>query len=114
MREVICYAWGTSSLGDFFVARSERGLVACEFSIERAALQDSLRTRWPEADVVSDSVNLTDVIDRMSRLIEWPESNPGLPLDLRGTPFELRVWSMLREIPMGETTSYGALAARLG
>jgi AraC family transcriptional regulator of adaptative response/methylated-DNA-[protein]-cysteine methyltransferase len=114
MREVIRYAWGTSSLGDFYIARSEWGLVACEFSAERAALDDALRTRWPEADVVSDPENMTEVIDQMNRLIERPASNPGIPLDPRGTPFELRVWCMLREIPIGGTTSYGALAAKLG
>jgi AraC family transcriptional regulator of adaptative response/methylated-DNA-[protein]-cysteine methyltransferase len=114
MREVIRYAWGTSSLGDFYIARSDRGLVACEFSAKCAALDDALRTRWPEADVVSDPESLPDVIDQMSRLIERPGSNPGIPLDPRGTPFELRVWSMLREIPAGETMSYGALAAKLG
>src|SRR4029077_198768 len=76
--------------------------------------EESLHTRWPEADVGSDPGNMTDVGDPMSRLIERPGLDSGLPLDQRGTPFELRVWSMLREIPLVETTSYGALAAKLG
>jgi AraC family transcriptional regulator of adaptative response/methylated-DNA-[protein]-cysteine methyltransferase len=114
MREVIRCAWGTSSLGDFLVALSGKGLVAFEFSSERAAMEDSLRARLPEADVVSDPEEMTDVIGKMSRLVEQPGFDPRIPLDQRGTPFEILVWSMLSEIPMGETTNYGALAAKLG
>jgi AraC family transcriptional regulator of adaptative response/methylated-DNA-[protein]-cysteine methyltransferase len=114
MREVIRYAWGRSFLGDFLAAVSDKGLVACEFSSNRAGMEDSLRARWPEADVVADPVNLAYVVDQLSRLVEQPGFDPGLPLDQRGTPIEHQVWSMLREIPIGETTSYSALAARLG
>jgi AraC family transcriptional regulator, regulatory protein of adaptative response / methylated-DNA-[protein]-cysteine methyltransferase len=114
MREVIRYGWGTSSLGDFLVARSGQGLVAFEFSADRAAMEDSLRARLPEADVVSDPEEMTEVVAKLSRLVEQPGFDPGIRLDQRGTPFEILVWSMLSEIPMGETTTYGALAAKLG
>jgi AraC family transcriptional regulator of adaptative response/methylated-DNA-[protein]-cysteine methyltransferase len=114
MREVIRYAWGTSSLGDFFVARSDRGLVACAFSTDRAGVEESLRARWPEADVVADPEGMTEVVGNLGQMVERPGADPGIPLDLRGTPFERQVWSLLREIPLGETTSYGTLAARLG
>ena len=50
----------------------------------------------------------------MNRALEEPGFDPAVPLDLRGTPYEVEVWSMLRAIPVGETTNYGALAARLG
>jgi AraC family transcriptional regulator of adaptative response/methylated-DNA-[protein]-cysteine methyltransferase len=50
----------------------------------------------------------------VNRAIEQPDRDPGLPLDLRGTPYELKVWTMLRSVPAGETTNYGALAAELG
>lgn len=114
MHEFIRYAWGTSSLGDILIALSDKGLVAFEFSSERAPMEDSLRARFPEANVVSDPEELTDVVGKMSRLVEQPGFDPGVPLDQRGTRFEIFVWSMLTEIPMGETTYYGALAAKLG
>ncbi|MGX5721664.1 methylated-DNA--[protein]-cysteine S-methyltransferase [Shinella zoogloeoides] len=100
MREIIRFAWGISSLGDFVVAMSEKGLVALEFSSMHAAMEDALRIRFPEAE--------------LERSEDDPASDCGLPLDLRGTSYEVQVWMMLREIRAGQTTSYGALAAKLG
>jgi AraC family transcriptional regulator of adaptative response/methylated-DNA-[protein]-cysteine methyltransferase len=114
MREIIRFAWGTSSLGDFMVAMSGKGLVAVEFSSDHSATEDVLRIRFPDADVVGSEGGLHDVIERVTRAIEEPGFDPAMPLDLRGTPYEVGVWSMLRAIPAGETTTYGALAAKLG
>ena len=114
MHEIIRYAWGTSSLGDICIARSGKGLVAFEFASERAPMEDSLRARFPDANVVSDPEGLTEMVGKMSRLVEQPGFDPGVPLDQRGTRFEIFVWSMLTEVPMGETTCYGALAAKRG
>jgi AraC family transcriptional regulator of adaptative response/methylated-DNA-[protein]-cysteine methyltransferase len=114
MREVICFAWGTSSLGDFMAAMSDKGLVALEFSSQHSQTEDALRVRFPDADVIDGQQGCGDVIERVARAIEEPGFDPAVPLDLRGTPYEVEVWSMLRAIPMGETTSYGALAAKLG
>jgi AraC family transcriptional regulator, regulatory protein of adaptative response / methylated-DNA-[protein]-cysteine methyltransferase len=114
MREIIRFAWGSSSLGDFMVAMSDKGLVAVEFSSDHSATEDVLRIRFPDADVVGSEGGLRDVIERVTRAIEEPGFDPAVPLDLRGTPYEVGVWSMLRTIPAGETTTYGALAAKLG
>jgi AraC family transcriptional regulator, regulatory protein of adaptative response / methylated-DNA-[protein]-cysteine methyltransferase len=114
MREIIRFAWGNSSLGDFVVALSDKGLVALEFNADRAAIAEALRDRFAEADVVENQQELSDVLERVTRAIEEPGFDPSVSLDLRGTPYEVEVWSMLRAIPMGETTNYGALAARLG
>lgn len=114
MREVIRFAWGISSLGDFMVAVSDRGIVALEFSSGRAELEDALRARFPEAEMIGDQQGLSDVLAKVHRALEEPGVDPVIPLDLRGTPYEVEIWSMLRAIPVGETTSYGALAARLG
>lgn len=114
MREIIRFAWGTSSLGDFIVAMSDRGVVTLEFSSHRAAQEDALRVRFAEADVIDSQEDLADVVEKARRAIEEPGFDPAVPLDLRGTPYEVHVWSMLRAIPAGETTNYGALAARLG
>lgn len=114
MREIIRFAWGISSLGDFVVAMSEKGIVALEFSATHMAMEDALRIRFPEAELERSEDVLADVMEIVARTIEDPASDCDLPLDLRGTSYEVQVWMMLREIPAGRTTSYGALAAKLG
>jgi AraC family transcriptional regulator, regulatory protein of adaptative response / methylated-DNA-[protein]-cysteine methyltransferase len=114
MREIIRFAWGKSALGDFMVAMTGKGLVALEFSSNRAAAEDALGVRFPEADVIGSTKELTDILEKVQRAIEAPGFDPVIPLDLRGTPYEVEVWSMLRAIPVGETTNYGSLAAGLG
>ncbi len=114
MREIIRFAWATSALGDFMVAMSDNGLVTLEFSSLHSTAEEALRDRFPEADVVDGRTELVDVLNKIQRAIEEPGFNPGVPLDLRGTPYEVEVWSMLRAIPAGGTTTYGALAAKLG
>ena len=114
MREIIRFAWGISSLGDFMVAMSDSGLVTLEFSSLHFAMVDALRVRFPEADVIDSQEGLIDILERVNRAIEEPGFDPCVPLDLRGTAYEVVVWSMLRAIPVGETTNYGALAAKLG
>jgi len=114
MHEVIRFAWATSSLGSFIVAMSDKGLVTLEFSTHRSAAEQALRRRFPQADVVDRRVELADHLGRIQRAIEQPGLHPCVPLDLRGTRYEVEVWSMLRAIPAGETTTYGAVAAKLG
>jgi AraC family transcriptional regulator of adaptative response/methylated-DNA-[protein]-cysteine methyltransferase len=114
MRETIRFAWGTSSLGDFLLAVSDKGIVALEFSSTQSATENALRIRLPEADLERCHEELADVIRAVAGVIDDPTADCGLPLDLRGTAFEVKVWLMLREIPAGRTTYYGALAAKLG
>lgn len=114
MREIIRFAWGISSLGDFVVAMSDKGVVALEFSSMHAAMEDALRIRFPDAELERSQEELADVMNVVADLIDDPRKACDLPLDLRGTPYEVQVWLMLREIPAGQTTNYGALAAKLG
>ncbi|PZP54124.1 MAG: cysteine methyltransferase [Agrobacterium fabrum] len=114
MREIIRFAWGISSLGDFVVAMSDKGIVALEFSSMHTAMEDALRIRFPEAELERSQDELADVMNVVADLIDDPAKDCDLPLDLRGTPYEVQVWLMLREIPAGQTTNYGALAAKLG
>jgi AraC family transcriptional regulator of adaptative response/methylated-DNA-[protein]-cysteine methyltransferase len=114
MQEIIHFAWGTGSLGDFMIALSSTGLVALEFSSSRAATEGALRARFPNADVVDGQAGLSSTVEQLGHAIEEPGFDPRVPLDLRGTPYEVGVWTMLRAIPVGETTNYGALAAKLG
>lgn len=114
MREIIRFAWGISSLGDFVVAMSDKGIVALEFDSARDVMEDALRTRLAEADLHRSQDELADVVATVASLINDPAKDCDLPLDMRGTAYEVKVWTMLREIPAGQTTTYGSLAARLG
>jgi AraC family transcriptional regulator of adaptative response/methylated-DNA-[protein]-cysteine methyltransferase len=114
MHEILRHAWGTSSLGKFLVVASDKGVVAFEFGSGAAALEAALAERFPDADIIADPHALASVVAKLRMLVDAPASDPQLAIDLRGSPYELRVWSMLREIPAGQTTHYGALAAQLG
>jgi AraC family transcriptional regulator of adaptative response/methylated-DNA-[protein]-cysteine methyltransferase len=114
MTEIIRFAWGDCPLGDFIIAMSDKGLVVLDFSSNRLMTEEELRSRFPKADLIHSQQELAGIIEKVKLTIEEPGSDSAIPLDLRGTPFEVEVWSMLRAIPVGETTSYGALAAKLG
>jgi AraC family transcriptional regulator, regulatory protein of adaptative response / methylated-DNA-[protein]-cysteine methyltransferase len=114
MREIIRFASGISSLGDFVVAISDKGIVALDFSPMHAAVEDALRIRFPEAKIERSQEELANVIEIVAGVIDDPTTDCDLPLDLHGTPYEVKVWLMLREIPAGQTINYGALAAKLG
>ncbi len=113
MTETIRYAEGDSSLGAFVVAASDKGVVALQFGAIESLLP-ALRLRLPEAAFAADPVGLAGTLAAARQLIEQPAELVDLPLDLRGSDFELRVWRALRRIPPGETTYYGAIATGLG
>lgn len=110
MSEHLRYAFGQSSLGAFIVARSGQGIVALAFSDR---LEDSLE-RFPGAVITQDPDGLRALVDASSAAIDHPDRPCDLALDMRGTDFEKRVWDLLRRIPAGSTTHYGAIAAKLG
>lgn len=114
MTEHIRYAFGQSSLGEFLAASSEQGVVAFEFVDDKGRRVQRLLERFPDAVVVEDAAGLKDVVVALSEAVDHPERPSSLPLDPRGTDFEMRVWEILRRIPAGETTYYGAVAAELG
>ena len=114
MSERIRYAWGESSLGDFMVATSEEGVVAFEFAQRGAAALDALRARFPGAELESDEPGLAELVEKLAAAIERPDLDPGIPLDFRGSDYQKQVWTILRGIPAGQTTTYGAIAAAMG
>lgn len=114
MKETFRYAWGSSSLGEFIAATSERGLVALEFGKREGALIAALERRFPDAQFVEDAARLQGVVARVARLIERPAASTSVPVDMRGSDFEREVWGALQEIPAGRTVSYGELACRVG
>ena len=114
MKETIRYAWGMSSLGKFIAASSDYGLVALEFTKREGPLTSALTSLFPEAVLVEDSTSLRETVEKAKSLIEHPGAGTSVPVDMRGSDFERRVWSALQEIPTGRTTSYVELACRLG
>ena len=114
MTEIIRYAQGDSSLGKFVAAVSGRGLAMVEFGTMTAAMRDGLRARFPGAEIAEDAEALEKTLARLAHLIDHPEERIDLPLDMRGTGFELRVWNALRQIPAGRTATYGEIAAAIG
>jgi len=114
MLERIRYAWGRSSLGEFIAAASDHGLVAFEFGEQRRAMLDALQTRFPDAAIEGDPDGLSDTVAKLEHLVDHPFHDPGITLDMRGSDYQKQVWTMLRRIPASRTTSYGALAAKLG
>ena len=114
MKEIIRYAWGTSSLGDFIAAKSIRGLVALEFAKREGPLTSALTRAFPEAELVEDFTSLNEIVEKAMSLIEHPAAGTNVPVDMRGSEFEREVWCALQEIPTGRTISYLELACRLG
>lgn len=114
MSETIRYAWGASSLGEFIAAVSDVGLVAFEFGENRTAMLMTLESRLPGASVAHDQAGMAGIVESLERVVDHPEQGAAIPLDMRGSDYQKQVWTMLQNIPAGETISYGALAAKLG
>lgn len=114
MMEEIRFTWGRSSLGDFLAAVSGKGLVAFGFADRGGPALDALQESLPEATLLEDSTGLAGITDALATVVDHPEADPGITLDPRGSDYQKQVWSLLRRVPAGETTSYGALAAQLG
>lgn len=112
--EHVTYAFGGTSLGLVLVAATARGLCAILLGDDEAALIGDLRARLPRAVLAAAAPEFAARVAEVVRLIEEPRAGHSLPLDIRGTAFQRRVWAALRDIPAGETISYGALAERIG
>ncbi len=110
----IDYAFGNSSLGSILVAHTERGICALMLSDDRDELTRDLQHRFPKATLREADAGFRRRVTDVVRAVEHPETAGQLPLDLRGTAFQLRVWQALREIPAGSTVTYGELARRIG
>ena len=108
------FAIGESSLGAILVARSQRGVCAISLGDDAEALLRELQDRFPRAELIGGDAGFERLIAQVVGLIEQPELGIDLPLDVRGTAFQQRVWRALRQIPPGETASYAQIAQRIG
>jgi AraC family transcriptional regulator, regulatory protein of adaptative response / methylated-DNA-[protein]-cysteine methyltransferase len=105
---------GECSLGSILVARSERGVCAILLGADPDALARDLQDRFPHARLVGGDARFEDLVAKVVGLVEAPAVGFDLPLDIRGTAFQQRVWQALREIPPGATASYADIAQRIG
>jgi len=111
--ETIRFTVLPSEAGQLLVAVTERGLCAVQLGDEDAALERELAGEFPNAAIERDDRGLRRWADDVVAAMRGVEL-ARLPLDLRGTAFQLRVWRALQEIPRGETRSYAEVAARIG
>jgi AraC family transcriptional regulator of adaptative response/methylated-DNA-[protein]-cysteine methyltransferase len=111
---VIRTARADSPFGRLLVGATAAGLCFIGFAEPDDALMADLTRRFPRATIVPDDAGLTGTLRAILAFMHEPTIALDLPLDLRGTAFQLRVWEALRRIPAGETRSYGALADMLG
>jgi AraC family transcriptional regulator of adaptative response/methylated-DNA-[protein]-cysteine methyltransferase len=112
--EIIRTAIADCPFGRLLVGATAKGVCFIGFAEPDDALLGDLKRRFPNAAIVPDDTALADTVAAVVRFIEEPREALSLPLDLRGTAFHQRVWNALRQIPPGETRSYGELAAALG
>lgn len=107
---VIHYAFVETTLGQMLVAATESGVCCLSFNETRT----ELAARFPKAELAEGGDDFRALFDQVTRAVEQPGGGQDIPLDVKGTAFQQRVWQALREIPAGETRSYGELAAALG
>ncbi len=113
--EEIRFAVGESSLGLILVASSAKGLVSILLGEDENPLIEDLQRRFPDARLVRGARN--DDEQRLKRVLDFAETPSlglDLPLDIRGTDFQRKVWHALREIPVGQTVSFTDIANRVG
>ncbi|MHB1058990.1 MAG: bifunctional DNA-binding transcriptional regulator/O6-methylguanine-DNA methyltransferase Ada [Rhodanobacter sp.] len=110
----IRFAIGECSLGAILVAQSERGVCAILFGDDPDALARDLQDRFPRANLIGGDRAFEQLVATVVGFVEAPALGLDLPLDVRGTAFQQRVWQALRDIPAGATVSYSEIARRIG
>jgi AraC family transcriptional regulator of adaptative response/methylated-DNA-[protein]-cysteine methyltransferase len=110
----IHFSVGECSLGSILVARSARGVCAIFLGDEPETLLHDLEDRFPKARLIGDDKDFESLVAKIVGFVEEPKKGLDLPLDVRGTAFQQRVWRALQEIPAGKTVSYADVAKRIG
>lgn len=110
----VWFAIGRCSLGDILVAESPRGICAILLGDSPQALIESLQDHFPHAQLLGNDADFEYRVATVVGFVDQPAAELNLPLDIRGTAFQQRVWHALRTIPPGETLSYSQVAERIG
>ncbi len=113
--EEIRFAVGQSTLGAILVASSKKGIAAILLGDDPDKLVRQLQDRFPKAKLIGAEKDYEALVARVVGFIEAPgKGGLNLPLDIRGTAFQQRVWRALREIPAGKTVTYTEIAKKIG
>jgi AraC family transcriptional regulator, regulatory protein of adaptative response / methylated-DNA-[protein]-cysteine methyltransferase len=112
--EEIRFAVGETSLGAILVASSKKGVASILLGTDPETLVRNLQDRFPKARLIGADTDYEELVARVVGLVEAPNLGLDLPLDVRGTAFQQRVWQALQEIPVGQTVSYAEVARRIG
>jgi AraC family transcriptional regulator, regulatory protein of adaptative response / methylated-DNA-[protein]-cysteine methyltransferase len=112
--DTISYATGETYLGPVLVARSISGVCAILIGADNDELVADLAARFPDAKLLAGEAVVHDDLMKVIRFVDKPTGGLDLQLDLRGTPFQRRVWETLRKIPIGTTVTYSELARSIG
>jgi AraC family transcriptional regulator of adaptative response/methylated-DNA-[protein]-cysteine methyltransferase len=110
----IRFAIGECSLGSILVAQSDRGICAILLGEDAEKLVRDLQDSFPRANLIGGDADFEQLVAQVVGFIEAPGIGLDLPLDVRGTSFQQRVWQALCEIPLGQTVSYTDIARRIG
>jgi AraC family transcriptional regulator of adaptative response/methylated-DNA-[protein]-cysteine methyltransferase len=110
----IRFAIGKCSLGSILVASSAKGVCAILIGDDPDALARDLQDRFPKAHLIGGDLQFEKRVAQVVGFIEAPKIGLNLPLDVRGTAFQRRVWKALQDIPIGSTATYSQIARRIG
>jgi AraC family transcriptional regulator of adaptative response/methylated-DNA-[protein]-cysteine methyltransferase len=108
--EDIRFAVGQSSLGAILVASSDKGVASILIGDDPDGLVRDLQDRFPKARLVVGDKEYESMVVRVVAFVEAPRIGLNLPLDVRGTAFQRRVWQALQNMPVGQTSSYSEIA----
>ena len=112
--EEIRFAVGETSLGATLVASSKKGVASILLGTDPDTLVRNLQDRFPKARLIGADGDYEALVARVVGFVEAPNLGLDLPLDVRGTAFQQRVWQTLQAIPVGQTVSYAEVARRIG
>src|SRR5262245_36778875 len=112
--ETIRYGTGRCAVGALLVASSEQGIVSIMVRDKQSQLIRDIGARFPKANLVRDEKGGKAMVAKVSRYIAAPFRPFPLPLDIRGTELQRRVWEEVRKIPFGGTSTYSKVAAAIG
>ncbi len=110
----IRFGVGQCALGSILVAASDKGICAILLGDDPDALTRELQDRFPKAALIGGDAVFERWMARVVGFVEAPQLGFDLPLDIRGTAFQQRVWRALSEVPVGSTTSYAEIARKVG
>lgn len=110
----IFFAFTQCSLGSILVAQSKKGVCSILIGDDAVLLVRDLEDQFPKANLIGGEPGYVDAVAKVVGMIEHPGMGLDLPLDIRGTAFQQRVWKALQHIPPGSTATYTDIAKKIG